>query len=327
MYFYLIGIDHKSSTIDTREKLYRNIKAISAFWKSQVPHGAALLMTCNRIEIYGVTKYADDALGHIAVFSEHFHEFSKYAYVKYGEAEVFHHALRLGVGLESQLKGEPQILAQLETWSSGGRVPPPIKVLWSRAITLARKIRIASKLNEDNDNIATIVFDDLRMRLNGPRKYEIVIVGTGKIAELFSKYRPIGAHLIFAAHKNYQKAQMLAKDSGGEALLLKDMSGSITKADALICATSSPQYVIKKDIFNDLSLDRQYPLYIYDLAIPRDVEPDSGSINGVSLHNLDSLRYIFYRYNKSRQDRIELASDLIDDLLKIHQEAVHDKGH
>ena len=327
MYFYLIGVDYKSSTIDTREKLYRNRKAISGFCASHLPHEAALLTTCNRIEIYGLTKYADDALGHIAAFSERLPEFSKYAYVKYGEAEVFHHALRLGVGLESQLKGEPQILAQLEAWSSGDRVPLPIKVLWDRAITLARKIRVASKLNEDNDNIATIVLEDIRRRLGGRRKYEIVIVGTGKIAELFSESRPIGAHLLFAAHKNYQKAQMLAMNSGGDALFLKDLPGIIARTDALICATSSPHHVIEKDIFNNLAVGREYPLYIYDLAIPRDVEPASGRVNGIFLNNLDSLRYLFYRYNKSRQERIELASDLIGDVLKIHQELAHGKDH
>ena len=95
MYFYLIGIDYKSIAIDAREELCRNRKAISGFWTSRAPYEVATLVTCNRIEIYGVAGCADDAFGHIAAFSRDFPYFSKYAYVKSGETQVFRHALRL----------------------------------------------------------------------------------------------------------------------------------------------------------------------------------------------------------------------------------------
>ncbi len=282
---------------------------------------------CNRIEIYGVAGCADDAFGHLAAFSGSFPEFSKYAYVKYGETEVFHHALMLGTGLESQLKGEPQILAQLDAWNSGGTLPLPIKVLWNKAIKLARKTRIASRLSDGGDNIATLVYDDIEKRLAGREKHEIIVVGTGKIAELFAKYRPSGAHLIFVAHKNYQKAEMLSKYSGGETLPLQDLPRIITKTDALIGATSSPHYILKKEHFDKYPVKREHPLCIYDLAIPRDVEPAVGGINDIYLCNLDSLKYLFSAYNKSVQDRIELASDLIEDALGTHQEVINEKAH
>jgi glutamyl-tRNA reductase len=327
MHFYLIGIDYKGAPIDARDIIYRNREAISDFWENYDPRGTAVLVTCNRIEIYGVAEYADDALGHIAVFLRNFPDFSKYAHVKLGEAQVFRHALRLGSGLESQLNGEEEILAQINAWRVNSALPLPLQILWDKAVFLSEKIRIESKLNEGSANIAALVFNDIAQRLERKEGYEIAVVGTGKIAEVFAKYRLPGAHLAFAAHKNHKKAQALAKNSGGRALLFQDLPRIIPEADALICATSSPHYVLKKEHFDNYPVRRGHPLYIYDLAIPRDVEPAVGGIEGVYLYNLDTLEPLFSGYNRSLRDRIESASGLIEEAAGMYQEVIHDKNH
>jgi len=247
MYFYLIGIDYKSPAIDAREELYRDRKAISGFWASREPDGSAVLVTCNRIEIYGVADCADDAFGHIAAFSRDFPIFSKYAYLKSGEAQVFRHALRLASGLESQINGELQILAQLNSWKVISELPFSLKVLWDKAIFSAKNIRNTSGLSEAVSNIAALISGDIAARMAPEEIREIVIIGTGKIAELFAKHRPPKAHLTFVAHKNYQKAETLAIYSGGEVLPLQDLPRIISKADAVISATSSPHYILKKE--------------------------------------------------------------------------------
>lgn len=327
MHFYLIGIDYKRVPINVRDTIYQNRKAISDFWESYDPAGTAILITCNRIEIYGVAEYPDDAFGHIANFSKNFLEFSKYSYLKSGKTEVLRHAIRLASGLESQLKGEQQIFVQLNKWRISSTLPVPLEALWDEAISLSEKVRIASKLNEKSPNMATLVLDDIGKRLERQEEYRIIVVGTGKIAELFAEYKSPKARITFLANKNYRKAQALAKHAGGEALLLQDLPRVIDKADVLISATTSPHYVVKKDIFEGLQTDRKHPLYIYDLAIPRDVEPAVGGIGGIYLYNLDSLEYLFHGHNKSGQDRIELASDLIEDFLRAHRKAVYDKSH
>ena len=327
MYFYLIGIDYKRATIDVREALYRQRKSISDFWAGCNPGGSAVLVTCNRMEIYAVAKYPDDAFGHIAAFSGKFPYFSKYAYIKFGETQVFRHALRLGSGLESQLNGEKQILAQLNTWRANSTLPFPLEVLWDKAIFLSKKIRSASGLDKDSGNIAALIFDDIIKRMGLEKKHRIVIIGTGKIAEVFAKHGHSKAHLTFVAHKNHQKAQALAQGSGQETVLLQDLPRIITKADILIGATSSPHYVLKKEHFGKYLTGREYPLYIYDLAVPRDVEPAVSGIDGLYLYNLDSLEHLFDRYNRSIQDRVESASGLIEDALRLGKEAIHEKNN
>ena len=326
MYFYLTGIDYRRAPIEVRDEIYRQRKAISDFWSVNDPHGSAVLMTCNRIEIYGAARYADNAFGHISRFAESFPNFAKYAYVKYGEAEVFRHALRLAVGLESQIKGEGQILEQLKRWRRD--IPQGnINDLWARAISLVQKIRAASGLDGYNSNIAALVFEDIRKKLNSKKRYEVIVIGTGKIAELIARYKSPEARLIFVAHKNYIKALALAGESGGEALYLKDLPQLLSKADVLICATASPHCIIRTEHLGARTIGRGNPLHIYDLSIPRSVEPKIAQVEGVFLQNLDDLGDIFYRHNESVREEVELASGLIEDALGIYKDVVYEKYH
>jgi glutamyl-tRNA reductase len=326
MYFYLIGIDYKSAPIEVRDKIYRTGKNVSDFWASTDPEGSTILTTCNRLEVYGAARYADDAFGNLRRFFENFPYFAKYAYLKYGETDVFRHSLRLASGLESQIIGEMQVLEQLKRWR--GHMPDnAVSDLWDKAISFSQRVRTASGLDDDNDNIAAVVFDDIRMRKRPKKKYEITVVGTGKIAGLFAKYSKADTVVNFAAHKNYKKALDLADESGGAALYLKDLRQVIAGADALICATSSPHYVVGKDHLNNLTTGRGHPLYIYDLAIPQDTTPDVRNIDGVYTQNLDDLGPVFYRHNESKKERIKLASKLIEDVLKVRGGVVYDKNY
>ena len=324
MYFYLIGIDYKRAPIDARDGIYRERKTIVDFWKGLDSQGHAMLVTCNRLEIYGVALYPDDAFGNIRRFAGRFPDFARYAYIKYDQAQVFRHSLRLASGLESQLQGEKEILKQLDSWRHAIS-SHSIKNMWASAISISKKIRSTSGLEEDNDNLAVLIFNDIRKRLGESKTYNIIVVGTGKVAEMIAKHRPREAHIRFAAHKHYKKAEELASCAGGVAIHLEDIPAAMAEADVLICATSSPHYIINKSHLKALTVGRSHPLYIYDLAVPRDVEPEIAALDGVFLQNLDDLGNIFSRYNESKRERVELASELIEDVLKIGGEVVHDK--
>ncbi len=323
MYFYLIGTDYKRAPIDIRDELYRGSKAISDFWAALDSYESAILVTCNRIEIYSTASYADDAFGHLSRFAKRFPDFAKYAYIKCGKTEVFRHALRLATGLESQIKGEVQILVQLKRWIQDISLRD-LNNLWGKAISLSQKIRTASGLDEDSDNLAELVFGDIRKRLGTKKAYEIIIIGTGKVAELCAMYRPLEARLRFAAHKHYKKAEELAERANGAALYLEDLPQAIAEADVLICATSSPHYVMKKYDLKEWVIGRRHPLYIYDLAVPRDVDPEIADVEGIFLQNLDDLDHVFSVYNEARRERVELASSFIEDALGGIREVVHD---
>ena len=320
MYFYLIGTDYKIAAAGIKAGLYRLRPKIADFWKNKE---AALLFTCNRIEIYAVSKNPDIAFSNIAKFSQCFPDFFRHTYIKYGEKEVFKHALRLASGLESQLQGELQIFYQLYNWHTQEKLPYFLGTLWKEALALARVIRIQSSLDKDKDNIAEVVYFDLINRLKLSREIDIVIVGTGKIAQLLARSHKPGQRLNFVAHKNYQKAKELAMISRGRAFLIKDLAQVLPKADVLISATTSPHYVLKSKDFINLSRS----LYIYDLALPADVEPAVKKLPGVYLLNLEDLTEVIQLFNQRNQEKIRLANRLAEEAIEECLEAGYVKNN
>ncbi|MDD4909680.1 MAG: hypothetical protein PHR44_03250 [Candidatus Omnitrophica bacterium] len=297
MYFYLIGIDHKTADVSIRSALYRGRKEIEDFWGRVAYGGTALLFTCNRIEIYGVVKEAEDVFYYFDEFGRQFPDFLRRAYIKYGRRDILSHASRLASGLESQLKGERQILNQLDSWLSNEGFPSALKELWQEALLLSEGARLSSGTGNSSHNIAGVVFDDIGRSIRSGRALEITVVGTGKIAEIISQYPVKPARINFAAHKNFRKAVLLAKGSGGEAVNLAELPRLLAATDVLISATLSPHYVIKAKDVSAAAVGRAAPLYIYDLAMPLDVEPDVSGIKGIILKNTDDLKDAFERHN------------------------------
>ena len=317
MYFYLIGVDYKSAKLSAREEVYQKYKDIACFWGEH----AALFSTCNRMEVYAAAPDPDSGISRINQFFRQFPDIRKYAYIKYGEREVFRHALRLASGLESQLQGELQIFAQIKAWHVEKPLPFGLLELWSRALLLAEFIRFACGLKENNLNLADVVFYDLDKRIPSKAPVQIIVIGTGKIAQLIARLRHKQANLSFVAHKNYRQAKELAGYSGGEAFNLDELPRLIPKADVLISATKSPHYILKARDLRRLTGGRRNPLYVYDLAFPRDIEPDTGDAKGFFLQDLDDLNEVFQHFNHLNQGRLSLASDLIEEALEKHAKA------
>ncbi len=318
MVYYLIGIDYKSASLETREAVYRERKGIVEFWQVYNPQ-SAVLFTCNRLEIYAVSKNANEFLSAATSFLGKFEDFSGYGYLKYGRKEVFKHALRLASGLESQLKGELQIVRQLNSWVSLNSFPAAFLQLWREALALSRDIRLQSGLNEDNNNIANIVFSDLKERTKFCGKIKIVLVGTGKIAQLIAGAIPPNTQLYVVAGKNFSRAISLAGQFSGRAVKIGDLPEVTPAADVLISATASPHYVIKKEYFQNVE-KRKNPFFIYDLALPGDVEPGVRDIPGVFLQNLEDLKELFNQENKRISERIHLAEYLVEEAMKKYED-------
>ena len=317
MTFYLIGIDHKKASYEIREAAYRIQRDIIGYWQRSSAAGrTAVLITCNRIEIYGAAVSRNEAITLTESFRYHFRRYFKDAYLCYGKEEVFSHALRLACGLESQLKGEIQILRQLESWSGSGDFPILLRELWNTVIKEAGIIRARSGLGSDTVNVVDLVLNELQKNITFNGDAEILVIGTGKVAALIAEKRPEGARLVFAARKKRSKAKRLADMTNGEALLPEEIPGRLVTADAVISATSSPHYVLFGRDFIEALNARSRPLYIYDLAVPRDVAPDVYRIPFAEIKDLDDLARAFSQ-NEDIAGRLgsaeELAEEKIDE--------------
>ncbi len=323
MYFYLIGTDYKTMPFDAREELYRQRNAIIAFWAEQAPHRAAILTTCNRVEIYAFASTFSEAQMRINAFFRMFPKLSGKTSVTYGYQSIFKHMLRLACGLESQLLGEVQIFQQLETWQNQSGFAPELRLLIRKAIYQGKDIRSRCGLFILENNIATIVYSHMEKNLENTFRYNVLVLGTGKIAELFSAFRPAKARLYFAAHKNFAKAELLAQQAEGKAISLPETFEIALNADVLIGATSSPHFLLGFEDLAAIARLRTKPLYIYDLALPRDIEPKAATLPGVILHNLHTLRHLFEENNFRIKEKIRLAEYLCDQDMVAQEEEVY----
>ena len=310
MNFYYLGIDHKRAALNLREEAYR-IRGKIDFFLKHIMTNAAAVFTCNRVEIYGVVEDRHFANKAINLFRKHFPEIFSEAYTEDGNHGTLRHALRLASGLESQIIGEREILEQLNSWAIRLSGEPQLQIFWNRIILAATEIRKTSGLDRDNSDIAEIILNDLS------KKQKIVVVGTGKVADLFAQNRTEGTEMIFVARKKHKRAKQLARKAGGTAVLIDNLSDVAKDADVLISATSSPHYVVTLEQMFEINRIRQKDLYVFDLAVPRDIEPGAENIPGIYVTNIDDLSVNFDRQNVKLLPRIERAELLIENKIKI----------
>jgi len=322
MIFYCLGIDHKRTKLEVREAVLRKRDLITRFWQS-LNQASAVLFTCNRVELYGVARNPSSMASAVNALRREFPILFKDAYLKQGKERVIKHALELASGLHSQILGEPQIHQQLSSWLRQSSVSQVIKNLWIKVLPSAQDIRAKSGINIEETNIADVVLGDLAYSCSAEPK-EVVVVGTGKVAGLIAERRIPGVNLCFVSRKRESKARQLAKASGGRAISLDDLLDVLIHADSLISATTSPHYILAREELLKVVKRRDKLLYIYDLAMPRDIEPTIRGIQGVSLQNLDDLNVLFKEHNRNLKYYVRQAEGLIEESTRTIEEEFYE---
>jgi len=324
MNLYLIGIDYSETQLQTREAVYRERKNISELFERICGQKTVIFSTCNRFEIYLTIPDNTKIYEVVNLLQKEFPQFFNNSYIKFGEKEVFFHILRLACGLESQLKGETQIKEQLKHRVFQENFPEVFRSLWLKALIFAEDIRKRSGLNNARDNIAVLIAEDLlRLHLDLP-KIEVIIVGAGKIAELFTSVNDSRFSFTFVAHKNRQKAEILAKNTSGRCISFEELPEALIGVQALVSATSSPHFVVKKDDFFRGVSDWSKPFYIYDLALPPDIDPAIGGIKNIFLKNFENLELVFDEHNQKLKTKLNLAEYLIQEVEGEYQEGTYE---
>jgi glutamyl-tRNA reductase len=294
---YLIGIDYRRADIWLREEILRKRSEISGYFPK-----AAVFSTCNRFEIYGIGSLAHNLPKEL-----------RSAYIFEAEPDIYRHMLRLALGLESQIKAETQIVEQLSEWLEREDIPTKLKDMWRSALLASVDIRRDSGLGSKERNIADFIFGKIKKLLSAFKEQEIIIVGTGKVAQLFSRYRSEGMRLSFVSHKHRAQAEALAKNSGGRVISLPEFKEAVLEAEVLIGASSSPHYIFRKEDIARMTAGRLKPLYIFDLALPRDFEPAAKVVKAVCLYNCEDLAQEIQEYNSAIEENIRLAEFLVEE--------------
>jgi len=296
MSFFLVGINNRSAPLEVRERFFVASKDLEETLASVRRHwplkGAVILSTCNRVEVYCEADnsiHLKDLLGFLA--SRPLLE--KYeTYEKEGRSAV-EHLFSVASGLESDIVGEKEILGQVRQAyliaRQAGATSPFVNAVFERAIFAGKLARRKFDLFQEGPSIAGAAVENARVLSAGLEGKNIFILGAGLVAAALAKECALnGASCVFVANRTIARAKELAARFDAAALRFDEFYDRLDEADIIFCATASKHFVLKKDIFQG-NRHTEKGVIIFDLALPRDVEPDIRGLRGVRLFDLDQI--------------------------------------
>lgn len=301
----LIGLNHKSAPIDIRERFSFSPEmvthALNTLQREAALGECAVLSTCNRTEIYAVPeKTPDDGFESLIKYLNRdsqlaADEFDKLLYRHQGSVAV-NHLFSVSSGLDSLVVGENQILGQVrrayiqaqEAHSTG----PILEKLFPWALRVGKKARSETDIGKGASSVAAAAVE-LANKIFGELKgREVLLLGAGKMGkkslELLSKS---GVNQVQVVNRTFEKAEELAEQCGGTAVPYEMLDEALTKVDILIASTGAPHYILTKDRISKVIRQRRgKPLFLIDIAVPRDIDPACDQVTNVYLYNIDDLQ-------------------------------------
>ena len=292
----LVGVSHHGAAVELRERValrHEEAKAVATQLASAAGE-AVCLSTCNRTELY--VAHDDDVAAEVAATSvllEREPDLANALYRLSDEAAALH-LFRVAAGLDSLVPGEGEILGQVRAAFEAGATGPILDRLFRQALYAGRKARSQTAIGESPASVSAAaaalaqqVFGDLDGR-------RILLVGAGKVSEhaarnLISR----GAEIAVVANRTLDRATELAERFGSAALPLERIEDELARADVVVSSTSSPDVVLHRDqVERALRARRGRPLFLIDLAVPRDLDPAINELDGCYLYDIDDLEAV-----------------------------------
>jgi glutamyl-tRNA reductase len=325
MRLFTVGLSHRTAPVELREcvDFAREglSQALAALAARGISHEMVVLSTCNRAEIYAVAgPDAPDAIGR---FFADYHRLplarvSEHLYVRHG-ADAARHLFRVAAGLDSLVVGEPQILGQVKsayaTASDSGYTSAVTNRLFHSAFGVGKRVRRETGLSEGAVSVSYAAIALARKIFGDLKGLNVVILGAGDMAKL------TGLHLngqevrqITITSRTLRTAEILAGQLGGRAVPWSDLQAALTSADIVITATGAVEPVLTRSLVQDVIRPRrQRPLFIIDIAVPRDVDPSVGDLDQLFLYNIDDLQGIVKENLARRSGELERAESIVEE--------------
>ncbi|WNB93251.1 glutamyl-tRNA reductase [Bacillus sp. NEB1478] len=323
MHILMVGINYKTAPVEIREKVSFQpadmSEAISRLRKQKSILECVIVSTCNRTEIYAVADQLHTGRYYIKSFiAEYFglevSDLSPFLTIKNGEAAV-EHLFRVSSGLDSMVIGETQILGQVkdsfleaQNLSATGTI---FNKLMKQAITFAKKCHSETDIGENAVSVSYAAVELAKKIFGGLQNKTILIVGAGKMGELTAKHlHSSGGNEVLVINRTFEKAKEVAEKFHGTAHPIEHLDQLLVRADIVISSTGASDFVITKDTAAPAVKKRKgLPLFMVDIAVPRDLDPALHDLDSVFLYDIDDLEGIVesnLAERKKEAEKIEL---------------------
>jgi glutamyl-tRNA reductase len=322
---FVFGVSHKTAPIEVREALVfprETLLATLTRLRTEASlQEAMILSTCNRMEVYARAE-DDKAPDAVAAFLSSFHgrpasEITQLSYCLHESAAV-QHAFRVAASLDSMVVGEPQILGQVKeayrAAEEAGTLGSLLNALRNRTLAAAKRARTETGIGANAVSVSHVAVELARKIFGNLRDKNVLLVGAGKMSELAAR-RLVqgGARATVVVGRTLERAADLAAALGGRAAPLDTLRSELALADIVISGTGAPGTVIHQaDVDAARGARRGRPLFLIDIALPRDVDPAVAKLPGVFLYDLDDLRAVSESNLRERRKEAVAAESMVD---------------
>jgi len=321
----IVGVSHRTAPLAVREAL--------AFPSEQIPNHlkrlhegtglaeAMILSTCNRVELYASADGAnavDSLVSCLATSHEKSRAEIEDSLYRLAGDDAVRHAFRVTASLDSMVVGESQILGQVkeayQIAESAGTLGSALSALRNRSLAAAKRVRTATAIGRNAVSVSHVAVELARKIYGDMRGRQVLLIGAGKMSEIAARQLVAGgAHATVVGGRRFERACELANALGGTAVPFETLGQELARADVVISGTGAPDIVVSRaEVERACATRRHRPLFLIDIAVPRDVDPTVRQLADVFLYDLDDLKAVAEANLRERQREAGEAEAIVE---------------
>jgi len=327
MKILIVGLNHKTANVEIRERLAFNGQKLKdgLLGLREIPEikEIALLSTCNRVEIFTCVNSDGTAAENIKKFLSDFHNISRDDFEKslylYTDSDAVKHIFRVASSLDSMVVGEPQILGQLKDALDFALTEKTTRILLNnllkKAIFTAKRVRTETKIAENAVSISFAAVELAKKIFTDLSGKSFMLLGAGEMAELAARHIVSnGVTDVKVANRTLERSCELARNFNGKTVKFEEFLNELICTDIVICSTGAPTYVLSREQMQKVMKERKNkPVFIIDISVPRNIDPNINKIDNVYLYDIDDLQEVVDTNMLERKKEAENAEKIIDE--------------
>jgi glutamyl-tRNA reductase len=321
-----LGVTHKTAPVELREQLAIGPDELAAHlhYACQHPHVAecAALSTCNRVELYAAVVEPPPVCFLKSVVTRS--DFARRAelegrWLELEQPESIRHLFEVASGLDAMVVGEHEIVAQVKAAYHAGEaantVGPLLGELFRKALSVSKRVRTETKIDQGALSVAAVAVQLARRIFGDLGRKRLLIIGAGETGELtLRSLVKNGARSVVAVNRSFERAEALAARFAGRAARFDDLAGELVRADVVISTTASREPVLDAETVRRVMRRRRgRPMFLIDIAVPRDVEEGVNRLDGVYVYNIDDLRALVQERLATRELELDRCRAIVDE--------------
>jgi glutamyl-tRNA reductase len=326
--FLLVGVSHRTAPVAVRERLAVEPDALPSALAELTALGpvreAAMLATCNRVELYVAVDDADRAAAGLAeVLARRagvaVAELAEHLY-QHRDAAAVRHLFRVASSLDSLVVGEPQILGQAKQAHDAavqhGTAGAVLRTCFEGAFRVARRVRRETAIARNPVSVSSVAVDFARQVVGDFARSRVLIVGAGKMSELAARTLRTQGATLTVTNRTRARADELAQRFGAAVADWNDLAGALTAADIVIASTGAQRPVLTLEMLTQVRKARRgRPLCLIDIGVPRDVDPEASKLADIYLYDIDALQKQAGEHRAEREEEAAEAETVVEEEL------------